>query len=350
MDFAGVPPNKFQRKLAEFLAQARAIDYQAVFIEDITDRISIPDFAAMELENLIADLQRYNFSQMPEDVIGTVFQELIPTEERHTLGQYFTSTNLADLVLGFCVRSPKNTVIDPTCGTGTFLVRAYDMKHKLGGFNHLQLLSQIWGVDIAAFPASSPPSTSLPATSANTRISRASFTRIFLRSRSATSLIFRRPGPTLIPMPKSPKPFRVLTPPLEISRSSGRNSSNKKSRATRENWTSCWKRSGAANTPNCSKTAKPSCPARPTFTPIFFFTQRHSSKAMAVSASSLPIHGSTLLTDANCRSSFCANSNSSPFWKAGASRGLRTAASTPSLQFWNAVKTPPHAPPTSSNL
>jgi type I restriction-modification system DNA methylase subunit len=153
MDFRGISAAKFQGKLAEFLAQARAIDYQAVFIEDITDRISIPDFAAMELENLIADLQRYNFSQMPEDVIGTVFQELIPTEERHTLGQYFTSTNLADLVLGFCVRSPKDTVIDPTCGTGTFLVRAYDMKHKLGGFNHLQLLPQIWGVDIAAFPA-----------------------------------------------------------------------------------------------------------------------------------------------------------------------------------------------------
>jgi len=153
MDFAGISAAKFQGRLAEFLAQARAIDYQAVFIEDITDRISIPEFAAMELENLIADLQRYNFSQMPEDVIGTVFQELIPTGERHTLGQYFTSTNLADLVLGFCVRSPKDIVMDPTCGTGTFLVRAYDMKHKLGGFNHLQLLSQIWGVDIAAFPA-----------------------------------------------------------------------------------------------------------------------------------------------------------------------------------------------------
>jgi hypothetical protein len=90
---------------------------------------------------------------MPEDVIGTVFQELIPTEERHTLGQYFTSTNLADLVLGFCIRSPKDTVIDPTCGTGTFLVRAYDMKRTTGERNHLHLLSQIWGVDIAAFPA-----------------------------------------------------------------------------------------------------------------------------------------------------------------------------------------------------
>jgi hypothetical protein len=86
MDFTGISAAKFQGRLAEFLAQARAIDYQAVFIVDITDRISIPEFAAMELGNLIADLQRYNFSQMPEDVIGTVFQELIPTGERHTLG------------------------------------------------------------------------------------------------------------------------------------------------------------------------------------------------------------------------------------------------------------------------
>jgi hypothetical protein len=92
MDFSGVGAAKFQRTLAEFLAQARAIDYQAVFIEDITDRIPIHDFAARKLTELISDLQRYNFSQMPEDVIGTVFQELIPSQERHSLGQYFTSS------------------------------------------------------------------------------------------------------------------------------------------------------------------------------------------------------------------------------------------------------------------
>jgi type I restriction enzyme M protein len=90
---------------------------------------------------------------MPEDVIGAVFQQLIPEEERHGLGQYFTPTNLTDFIIGFCVQSPKDKVLDPTCGTGTFLVRVYDQKRTMGERNHIHLLSQIWGVDIAAFPA-----------------------------------------------------------------------------------------------------------------------------------------------------------------------------------------------------
>ena len=59
-----------------------------------------------------------------------------------------------DLIVGFCVRHPGDKVLDPTCGTGTFLIRSYDrLRTSLGVHDHNQLLGQIWGVDIAPFPA-----------------------------------------------------------------------------------------------------------------------------------------------------------------------------------------------------
>jgi len=45
------------------------------------------------------------------------------------------------------------TVADLTCGTGTFLIRSYDRKRWLGNHDHAKLLSQLWGIDIAPFPA-----------------------------------------------------------------------------------------------------------------------------------------------------------------------------------------------------
>lgn len=140
--------------LKEIFAQARNLDWHAVFEEGLPDEIELPDMAIREIDLLLHDLKRFSFSQMPHDVIGAVFEQLIPQPERHALGQYFTPENLVDLILTFCVRQRGDTVLDPTCGTGTFLLRAYNKKMRhLGLFNHKQLLPQIWGVDIAHFPS-----------------------------------------------------------------------------------------------------------------------------------------------------------------------------------------------------
>jgi len=43
--------------------------------------------------------------------------------------------------------------MDPTCGTGTFLIRSYHKLRNLKSRRHHNLLEQIWGFDIAGFPA-----------------------------------------------------------------------------------------------------------------------------------------------------------------------------------------------------
>lgn len=153
MNLKGIDPATISEKLQEYFESARRIDYQAVFEEDFTDTIPIPPSAIDVLTTLIVDLNRFNFSNMPQDVVGNVFEGLIPPEERHILGQYFTKEELVDLINAFCIQRLNSKVIDPTCGTGTFLIRAYDRLKNFGERAHASLLSNLWGFDVAHFPA-----------------------------------------------------------------------------------------------------------------------------------------------------------------------------------------------------
>jgi hypothetical protein len=140
-----------KEQLDSFFAKAQDIDYYAVFEQDITDSLPFTEKGANELISLVEDLNRFNFSTMPQDVVGQVFEQLIPPEERHRLGQYFTQDRLVDLIVAFCVRQKDDIVADPTCGTGTFSIRFYDRLKQLGQTQHKKLLEQIWGIDIALF-------------------------------------------------------------------------------------------------------------------------------------------------------------------------------------------------------
>ena len=131
---------------------ARQIDYQAVFRNDFTDSIPIPPSRVEPLAALIEDLNRFNFSHMPHDVVGNVFEKLIPPEDRHALGHFYEE-ELVDLINAFCIQTVNAKVIDPTCGTGTFLIRGYDRLKNMGEkVSHNPALN-LWGVDVAHFPA-----------------------------------------------------------------------------------------------------------------------------------------------------------------------------------------------------
>jgi hypothetical protein len=153
LDLTGIDPSLVLPTLRRAFAEALKVDYHAVFSEELPDTVSWPGEAAKLLAALIHDFNTRDFSSLPQDVIGTVFERLIPPEDRHLLGQYFTPELLCDLGIAFSVPDPRALVIDMTCGTGTFLIRAYDRKFHLGNRDHAALLSELWGIDIAAFPA-----------------------------------------------------------------------------------------------------------------------------------------------------------------------------------------------------
>jgi hypothetical protein len=99
-------------------------------------------------------LAGYDFSHISSDLVGRIFQRLIGPEERHRWGQHFTGDDIVDFINAFCVRSSDAAVLDPACGSGSFLVRAYYRKQRLDrARSHVELISELYGADIAAYPA-----------------------------------------------------------------------------------------------------------------------------------------------------------------------------------------------------
>jgi len=141
------------QQLRNYFQKALEVDYQAIFEPDITDDIELSHQTIDVIIELAENLTHWSFELAPLDVMGKVFEDVIPEDTRHSLGQYFTPENLVDLIVAFCVRSEKDYVMDPTCGTGTFLIRSYNRLKQYGPKAHHELLNQIWGIDIAGFPA-----------------------------------------------------------------------------------------------------------------------------------------------------------------------------------------------------
>ncbi|MEM0368942.1 MAG: N-6 DNA methylase [Desulfurococcaceae archaeon] len=147
---------ELRERLDEYFRRAWEVsgDYETILFADTLDSIVPPDETVEGIRNLVRDLDNYDFTGLNYEVLGNVFQRLIPEDERHKLGQYFTRSDVVDLIVGFCVRDGNEKVIDGAVGAGTFLVRAYVRKKLLRPEKkHTQLLEELYGVDMAKFPA-----------------------------------------------------------------------------------------------------------------------------------------------------------------------------------------------------
>jgi hypothetical protein len=105
-------------------------------------------------DKTISAIDRFNFKEIPTDILGHVFQKLISPEERHKFGQHYTDEDIVDLINAFCIRKGDAAILDPACGSGSFLVRAYYRKWELDKrLTNQELLEGIYGCDINPFPA-----------------------------------------------------------------------------------------------------------------------------------------------------------------------------------------------------
>ncbi|MHA1902322.1 MAG: HsdM family class I SAM-dependent methyltransferase, partial [Promethearchaeota archaeon] len=108
-----------------------------------------------EANNLFLELKIEN---LDDDIISNLYQMFIPFEEKKKLGQIYTPNEIADLMANLVIQNPNDVILDPACGCGTLLRSSYyRLKHlkKQRGIatDHKKLLSQIWGIEINAFPA-----------------------------------------------------------------------------------------------------------------------------------------------------------------------------------------------------
>ena len=58
-----------------------------------------------------------------EDILGFIYQSLITEGERNITGQYYTSQNVVEYMLGDKILKDDETLLDPCCGSGAFLLK-----------------------------------------------------------------------------------------------------------------------------------------------------------------------------------------------------------------------------------
>lgn len=147
-----------------FFQDVLKIDYAPVYQSDVISQIPFTSRAKERIRTLLDTINEFDFSKMESDFIGRIYEKLIPPIERKRLGQFYTPPGIVDLMVQFTVTEPDDLVLDPGCGSGSFLVRAY---HKLRELNHIpkildgplngrfhqQLLEHLFGIDINQFPA-----------------------------------------------------------------------------------------------------------------------------------------------------------------------------------------------------
>ena len=104
--------------------------------------------------NLLESLSKFDLTGVDEDILKSLYQELVDPKDRHDLGEYYTPDWLAQLMVREVVgEDPTKTVLDPACGSGTFLAASIREKKKLLSQKRpserlKRILDSVKGVDI----------------------------------------------------------------------------------------------------------------------------------------------------------------------------------------------------------
>jgi len=105
------------------------------FVRKNLPNLAEPDFFSWALDTAVEDdflgvigrmekhVGKFNFASTTEDILKELYQELVDPKDRHDLGEYYTPDWLAELTLDR-VGYEGGTLLDPSCGSGTFLMAA----------------------------------------------------------------------------------------------------------------------------------------------------------------------------------------------------------------------------------
>lgn len=108
------------------------------------------------VERITNSVARFRLSDIASDVLKALYESLIDPQQRHDLGEYYTPDWLAAWICDRAVADPLNQrVLDPACGSGTFLfhaVRRYLAAADAAGVSNAEALAtlaqRVRGIDI----------------------------------------------------------------------------------------------------------------------------------------------------------------------------------------------------------
>lgn len=95
------------------------------------------------------EISTFDFTSVQEDVLKGVYQELIDLDTRHSLGEYYTPDWLCERLVAEYNFKPGHRILDPSCGSGSFLRAIVQrLRHLNPDSGPDDLSRQVYGIDI----------------------------------------------------------------------------------------------------------------------------------------------------------------------------------------------------------
>lgn len=92
---------------------------------DFFDWVRLADGGLDLVARIASQISRFRLTEIDADVLKALYESLIDPAQRHYLGEYYTPDWLAERVCREAIPNPLETrVLDPACGSGTFLFHA----------------------------------------------------------------------------------------------------------------------------------------------------------------------------------------------------------------------------------
>jgi hypothetical protein len=106
------------------------------------------------LQTMTEAFDSYDLSSVDEDIFKEIYQEIVRRADRHKLGEYYTPEWLAELTLNEAISTIDSkherkiySILDPACGSGTFLTNAITLLKK-SGCSLDEILNNVYGIDL----------------------------------------------------------------------------------------------------------------------------------------------------------------------------------------------------------
>lgn len=134
--------------------------FRSIFDPNLLDWAIAQDdpILSQALERAAFILSRWDFRTVEGDVLSGVYDQYLDVAQRRRLGEVYTRPEVARFMLEAAGWSAKDDILDPACGTGTFLVEALVQRLRqlstagaVNAVNVRAVVARLHGLDISSF-------------------------------------------------------------------------------------------------------------------------------------------------------------------------------------------------------
>lgn len=153
------------------LAQHHNLEAKTIWntIDRVNSRVSnllidlgreMSDFTFTEIKDAstLQDVVKLCFEYPEEDLLGLAYQSVRVAHARRRRGEFYTPRKVADYIVScgfsnFGDIASTQKILDPSCGSGVFILSVLDFLQKRSNKKHLKsILPRIYGYDIEGIP------------------------------------------------------------------------------------------------------------------------------------------------------------------------------------------------------